>query len=372
MRVLFWSELFWPHIGGAEIGGLQLISGLRKRGHTFSVVTRQDDSSESTHQEYQSTPIVRFPFWKSLAARKPEQLLKIRRDLIKFLRGFSPDLVHIHSLGPSSLFYIETAQAYECPLLVTLTSHPPEILVGVQLFKRIVESADWITAKSFSAVSRARDLVPDITPRSSVVYRGVSNDSVTSESEPPLYPTILCVGRLGKEKGFDLAIQALSCICSHFPEARMVFAGHGPERDSLEKLTGLLGLTRNIKFLGWVIPERIPALMRDATVVMIPSRRECLPRVAVEAAYLRKPVIGANVGGMAEVVIHGQTGILVEPESPSKLAEAAVELLTNRERASAMGMAALHRAIPMFDLNRCIDAYHSIYEQLTLVRSGSG
>ena len=169
MRVLFWSELFWPHIGGAEIGGLQLISGLRKHGHSITVVTRHDEPSLLTREEHHGIPIFRFPFWKALADRNPAQLLKARQEVLKLIQDLAPDLVHIHSLGPSVLFYLETAKVHAAPLLVTLTSHPPEILVGMQMFKRILGSANWVTAKSTAALSRARKLVPEIIPRSSSI-----------------------------------------------------------------------------------------------------------------------------------------------------------------------------------------------------------
>jgi glycogen(starch) synthase len=369
MRVLFWSELFWPHIGGAEIGGLQLISGLREQGHTITVVTRQDDPSLPARDEHQGIPIFRFPFWKAFADRNPAQLLKARQEVGKLKRGFGPDLVHIHSLGPSSLFYLETATTHEAPLLVTLTREDPETVVGLQLLERILTSANWVTAKSTAALSRARQLVPEIGSRSSVVYRGIPSHVVKTKHLSTLYPTILCVGRLSREKGFDFAIQAFSIIHAHYPEARMIIAGNGPERSSLCGLADSLGLNENVEFPGWVKPENVPTLLSTATVVMVPSRRECLPRVAVEAALLGKPVIATKVGGMAEVVVHGQTGILVEAEAPQALAEATLGLLADPRKAFTMGEAARDRAGEIFDMDRCINAYQSLYEKLALVKS---
>ena len=369
MRVLFWSEMFWPHLGGAELGGLELILSLRQRGHEFIIVTRQDDPSLPAHEEYRGIPIFRFPFWRAFADRNPTQLLKARQEVDKLKRKFAPDLIHIHSLGPSVLFHLETAKAHVAPLLVTLTSHPPELSIGLQLFKRVLGSANWVTAKSTATLSRARQLLPEINHHSSVVYRGVKAPQVTHQEESATFDNILCVGRLSTEKGFDLAIQAFSQVLVHFPQARLIIVGNGPENSSLVKQTQSLGLTEKIVFLGWISPEKLPAILLTATIVMIPSRREALPRVAVEAAFFAKPVVATRVGGMAEVVVHEQTGLLVEPESSQALATGALGLLADPEKASAMGEAARDRAREIFDMNRFINSYQDLYEQLVLVKS---
>ena len=150
----------------------------------------------------------------------------------------------------------------------------------------------------------------------------------------------------------------------------MTIAGHGPEHDSLQKLVLSLGLTERIRFLGWVIPEHIPKLLEAAMVVMIPSRLECLSRVAVEAALSAKPVITTNVGGMAEVVVHDKTGMVVEAENPQALAKACLDLLTHPPKASSLGEAARERALEVFDKTRCVDTYHNLYEQLGSVHAG--
>ena len=102
---------------------------------------------------------------------------------------------------------------------------------------------------------------------------------------------------------------------------------------------------------------------------MIPSRREALSRVAVEAALLAKPIVATRVGGVPEVVLHGRTGLLVEPESSQALAEGALRLLADPGKAVAMGEAARDRTLEIFDMNRCINTYQSLYEQLVLVKS---
>lgn len=369
MRILFWTEGFWPRIGGVERGALELVLALRQRGHEIIVMTRQDDPGLPEHENHHGVRIVRVPFLRAMADRNPGQLLTIRQEVTQLIRDFAPDVTHAHSLGPNLLLQVETAHVHPAPLLVTLTSHPPEVLVGIQLFKIILESASWVTAKSMAALSRARELVPDIGSRSSVVYRGVPRPEGASEPLSARFPTIVCMGRLAREKGFDLAIRAFAAIRPHFTNIRMIIGGDGPERRALEELVRSLNLTDHIDFAGWVNPEGVASFLSAATVVMIPSRRECLPRVAVEAALLAKPVIATMVGGIPEVVVDGQTGMVVEPEDPHALAQATLYLLANPEQASGMGTIACDRAQKLFHMPHCIDAYHELYAKLAFAHS---
>ncbi len=369
MRVLFWSELFWPHIGGAELGALELILSLRQRGYEFIVVTRQDDPSQSPVDQYEGVPIYRFPFWKAFADRNLPQLFKARKGFAKLKHDFAPDLVHLHSLGPSALFYLETTKVHPVPLLVTLTGMSFENQSGLELFKSVLRSSDWVTVKSKAILDRVVQIIPEIGLRSSVVYRG------KRDLLPQLYPSltillrIVCVGRLAKEKGFDLALSALACIVNRYPEVEMVIAGDGPERSSLEQQAKSLGITDKVQWLGWVAPEKVPALLATSQVVLIPSRSEGLPRVAVEAALMARPVVGTRVGGMPEVIVHQQTGLLVEAENGAALAEAIIFMLTHQEEAVTMGHSARRLALERFNLEHCVDSYQALYQQLTLDKS---
>ena len=128
-------------------------------------------------------------------------------------------------------------------------------------------------------------------------------------------------------------------------------------------------MREKVKFLGWIAPEEIPALLATAHLVLIPSRYEGLPRVAVEAALMAKPVVATRVGGISEVVLHQKTGLLVEPENNTALAEAISFLLAHQEEATTMGHSARSLALKKFNLEHCVDSYQSLYQRLTLGKS---
>ena len=366
MRILFWTELFWPYIGGAEVFAAKLLLALRERGHEFIVVTRQDDPSLPETSSFNGIPVYRFPFYATLLAGNIDQLIKIRRQVIELKRAFAPVLAHINSFGPSVLFHLGTANAHPAPLLFTLhgDQYPPPVGRDT-LLEQALRAADWVTVPSVATVEYTRHLVPGFVPRVSVIYNGVEVPSLRPEPLPIAAPRLLCLGRLFAEKGVDLLLTALASIVDRCPQARLVIAGDGPERSALEQQAAELGLGHRVEFTGWIAPAAVPALINTATLVVMPSRREALPLVALEAASMARPVVATRVGGLPEVVAHEQTGLLVAPEDSDALAEAIAFLLEHPETARRMGQAARRRAEEVFSWTRCVDAYETLYRRLT-------
>jgi glycogen(starch) synthase len=175
------------------------------------------------------------------------------------------------------------------------------------------------------------------------------------------------LGRLTEQKGFDIAVRALRAVVNRFPNVRLTIAGDGPERHNLEQLVSELGLEQVVDFIGWVAPEQVPALLNTATVVIMPSRWEGLPLVALEAALMARPLVVTPVEGLPEVVIHQRTGLLVEKENSEALAEAIGFLLSRPEAAAAMGQAARRHVQAVFSFENCVNAYEAVYRRLATV-----
>jgi glycogen synthase len=110
VRILFWSDLFWPYIGGSEIFAAKLLLALSER-HEFMVVTRQDRPDLPSADFYGGIAIRRFPFCAALAGRDVRQVIDLRRQVTALKENFASDLVHVHNFGPSVLFHLETGGA---------------------------------------------------------------------------------------------------------------------------------------------------------------------------------------------------------------------------------------------------------------------
>jgi glycogen(starch) synthase len=232
------------------------------------------------------------------------------------------------------------------------------------LTRQALQNADWVCCVSSAVLAELKRSVPAINGRSSVIHNGVELPAVPADPVPVETPRLLCLGRLVPAKGFELAVSALGSIAARYPNVRMVIAGDGPERAKLEQQVGQLGLNRMIEFIGWVEPHEVLSLIHTSTAVLMPSWREGLPTVALQAGLMGRPIIASRVGGLPEVVLHQQTGLLVEKGDSGAIAAAITYLLDYPERAIKMGQQARQRVQEHFIWERCVAAYDSLYRQL--------
>lgn len=366
MRIVIWSELFWPYLGGAEIFATKLISSLQDRDYEFMVITSKYTSDLPDEDRYIGVPIYRFPFREALGGSGIELFTQLRSQVLKTRQQFKPDLALINGISPNTIFYLMANGVQPSPVIVRVNQ---EILCGEPPGKRtitgkVLSAAAWVACVSTPLLAQIRRLVPEISIRSSVIRNGLEYPEVTPTPLPFEAPMLLCLGRLVRQKGFDLALAAFASISDRFPKMRLVVAGDGPERASMERQIATLGLANRVEFRGWVAPEDIVNLINTATVVLMPSRLEGLPSVALQAGIMARPVVATPIGGLSEIVLHQQTGLLIPPEDQVGLAEAIVFLLEHPEAAVQMGQAIRDRVKDMFSWQQCVDAYDTLFRQL--------
>jgi len=152
--------------------------------------------------------------------------------------------------------------------------------------------------------------------------------------------TLLCLGRLVRVKGADVAIEAVAGL----RDAELLIAGEGPERTRLERLACERGA--RVRFLGCVGGTRKHALLAAADALVLPSRRlrsgrtEGVPTTMLEAMAAGLPIVASDVGGIASMIDHDRNGLLVEPERPVDLARGVTRLRCDRELGARMAEAA--------------------------------
>jgi glycogen(starch) synthase len=362
VNVIFWAERFWPQIGGVEILGRQLILALRRRGHEFIVLTSPAGSETEGEAVVAGIPVLRLPFQRALARRSLKEIRKLTDRVAEALNTFQPDLIHLNSSQPS-IFFLRLALARSSvPLLLTVHEPPDPEADPNSLLGRVIRSADWVAAVSRAMLLRARRLAPEITPRSSVVYNSLEPPLREPSDLPFNPPRLLGIGRMIPEKGFDLAIEALARVRTVFPEARLVLAGDGPARPLLEQWAAKLELGAAVEFAGWCRPEKITELINASTVVVVPSRwPEPFGLAALEAALNARPVVASRVGGLPEVVIHNETGLLFEKGDSAALAQQVIFLFQSHALAVRMGRVARQRALTRFSPERMAEEYDALY-----------
>jgi len=363
MKILYWTELFWPHIGGIEVLSTQLIPALQERGYEFAVVTSHSHLDLPDQTVYQDIPIYRFHFLTSLNNNNLRQSITARQQVAKLKQSFKPDLVHLHFSGPSAYFHLQTVTAHPAPTLITIHSLPKHRSKQHGLLARTLHDASWVNTVSTTTLDELRQLVPEIKSRSSVIYNGLEMPPLKPAPLAFEAPRLLCLGRFLDWKGFDLAISAFATLQERFPQARLMIAGDGPEKPNLEQQVVELELNDRIEFTGWIAPDEVATLINTATMVIIPSRTgEMLPVVALQAAQMARPVIATRVAGLPEFVTHQQTGLLVEKDNSTALADAIAFLLEHSEMTTRMGQVARQKAQEVFGLKPCVEAYDKLYQ----------
>ncbi|HTY45072.1 MAG TPA: glycosyltransferase family 4 protein [Patescibacteria group bacterium] len=370
MKILYWTETFWPHIGGVEVLSRQFIPAMQKRGYDFTVITSHTNPGHPDETRYGDIPVHRFHFRSALASRNLKQLRSALENAAKLKKALKPDLVHINTCYPSVFFHLRTMHTHRAPTLLAVHELPAGCLKENAVFAHMVSEADWVVAVSQAMLQGVRRLAPDIAERSSLINNALDSPDIAPLPLPFKPARLLCVGRLIKAKGFDLALEALALLKSSFPCLRLIIAGDGLARQDLESRLTALGIQDMVEFIGWVSPDRICDVMNTATAVIVPSRwQEPFGLVALEAAHMARPVVAARVGGLPEIVIDGETGLLFDKEDSAGLAGAITFLLEHPHTAQKMGEEARKRVRNLFNWKELVNSYDTLYKKL--IQKGS-
>lgn len=165
---------------------------------------------------------------------------------------------------------------------------------------------------------------------------------------------VVCIGALSREKRFDLALRAVAAVDG----VTLAIVGAGPERERLAALGSEI-LGARVRFLGST--DAPGEALAAADVVLVPSETEGQPAVAIEAGLSGLPVVGTRVGGMADVVLHDRSGVLVEQGNAQALALGILRALARREE---MGAAAREHCLTHFDMNRIAGRWSALLQSL--------
>jgi glycosyltransferase involved in cell wall biosynthesis len=177
-------------------------------------------------------------------------------------------------------------------------------------------------------------------------------------------PLVLTLARMNEQKGHEYLLEAAALV----PEGRFVLAGDGPCRVLLEAQARALDLDERVVFLGH--RQDVPELLASCDLFVLPSLFEGLPLSILEAMATAKPVIATAVGGTAEAVLHGETGLLVPPADPAALAAAIRTVLSDPLLAQRLATAGRARVRQEFAAETMVQRVTDIYEEVLDSRGG--
>lgn len=232
----------------------------------------------------------------------------------------------------------------------------------------------WVTlflANSLSTKKWSMDTEGIPGERIRVIHNGIDPDfyrAVTRESRreyrsllaiPDDVPVIGIVSNLRPVKGVNVFLRAAREIRGKGAGARFIIVGDGPERESLVKLSGDLGLSGSVHFLGR--RDDVAPLLSAFDIGVLSSLSESFSNALVEYCAAGLPVVTTDVGGSREAVLQGVNGLVVPPGDHGALAGAVMSVLTDKALALRMGEKGRERARELFSLRRCVEETEEIY-----------
>ncbi len=359
-------------IAGSERHLLYLLPGLREHGVETRVFVLEDPRRPADAWcqalEERGETVERVPIHGHL---DPGLLRRLVRRLI----AFKPDVVHTHLLH-ADVYGLTAAKRAGVPHAVS-SRHNDDAFRHNPLIKwlnrRVMRHADRVIAVSGSVARFVAEVEGTPPQRVVTIHYGLDvpscpgNTRETARSRLGLagnqdLTLIGFVGRLVRQKGVDVALEAFAKAHRGYPQSRVVIVGDGPLRRDLEAQTRRLELMESVIFAGWTDDAR--DVMPAFDIVVAPSRWEGFGLVVLEAMSHGLPVIATNAGSFPEIVIDGETGLLVTPECPAALAKAMGELLIDNRRAAALGQRGRARAVESFSVGKMVDATVHVYERM--------
>lgn len=217
-----------------------------------------------------------------------------------------------------------------------------------------VQKMDGIQPSRVKVVYNA---IPDSFARLLLAEESPATSVTAPEKKRPLLLSVCTLVKGNEFKGVDTVLQVLPKILKTLPRLQYVVVGEGEIRAKLQSIAAQLGVAENVAFGGEVTDAELADFYRRCDVFVLPSRGQELRgeiggegfgRVYVEAALAGKPVIGSRCGGASEAVLHGKTGLLVNPVSTDEVAEAVLAILGNPRLAADMGSAGRKWALDTF------------------------
>jgi glycosyltransferase involved in cell wall biosynthesis len=230
------------------------------------------------------------------------------------------------------------------------------------LNKYVLKRADLICSTSRFMIKNTVDLRPQNVPITHIPF-GVNCDLFCKMPHLKNNETDSCL-RLGFVKTLlpkyapDILLSAMPKICEQVPDVHLIIAGRGMMDEQLKNMTKELGIADKVTLTGFIANEKLPELFNSFDIFVHPSiwDSETFGVVVVEASACGCPVVATRVGGVPEVCIDGQTGILVEPNNPDALAEAIIKLAKNPQLRHNMGKAGRDFVVNNYDWNKNVQS----------------
>ncbi len=280
------------------------------------------------------------------------------------------DRIHCHFGNNGAATGMLAAMLAKVPF--SMTCHGSELLDPAR--HRL---ADKVARASFvacvSRYGRAQLMLtcpPEQWDRLHIVRCGVAATHGRTAGPHNAVPQILCVGRLSREKGHLILLDALARLRDRGCVARLTLIGDGPMRAMIEDRIRTLKLGDLVTLTGSLAPEAVAVYYRQTDVLALASFSEGVPVVLMEAMAHGLPVVASRVGGIPELVEHDVSGLLVAPGDADELADALKRVITEPDLAIRLGQAGVRAVEREFLLGPAVERLIALFRQSDAVTKG--
>jgi glycogen synthase len=375
MRIALLPSAYAPAVGGVEVLTARLAHQLVARGHGVEVWTaRSKGDTLPSEESIDGIRVRRFVFTLPQASagsllRLPLASISTVGQLSSAAHQFKPDVLHVQCFSGNGTYATILSRLAKIPLVVTLQGETVmddhdiyDHSVTLRRSLRIgLRQAAAVTGCSGFTLEDARDRFGLDVQKAQVIFNGVDVDETPPAAIDLRFERyVLGLGRVVRKKGFDLLLDAFSEIASAHPDVGLVIGGDGAERESLRRRAHDLALAARVHLPGRLRRAEVAAVMRNAEVLVMPSRVEPFGIVALEAWRAGVPVIVSSHGGAPEFIEHGVSGLIVDPFDSSCLGSALESLLASPVQRATLAEAA-RKELPRFSWVELAQSYELVY-----------
>lgn len=284
--------------------------------------------------------------------------------------GFLPEGTESFLAGGSRVAFARAVRAGATKGTVAICAHPfiTPVLLGTAarylvhahgidvweklgwLRRKALREAAMVTTSSTDTAHRVRELQGVAPERTTVLWPALDASFPMPEQKTSESPIILSLARLSRgdvTKGIPELLEIFASLAPEFPEWQLLVAGDGDDRARLEAMANMLAPGR-VSFAGRVSDAELHALLREAAVFALPSRKEGFGIVYVEAMANALPVLAVSAGGITDVVVHEETGLLPAPGDAGALRTALTSLMSDADLRRRLGAAGRRRVLEHF------------------------
>jgi glycosyltransferase involved in cell wall biosynthesis len=395
VRILHVTTFIFPDLhAGAERFVRGTARAQAAAGHEVTVLAGSQGQPPSEEQT-DGFRLLRYPIAKVRGFRFYRDVRSQVNARLRMIAGEGFDILHAHQIASAApalrssfpshkvlSFHASYRLEFEAERLDGAPSGGGQILdfgnrlksmaIGM-LDRQCLLHAERITVHTQFVLDQVREIAPRVMDRVRIVPPGVDLERFSpgdpaaarrSFGFPEDRPLIVTVRRLARRMGLDLFLQALARLEAHGLTFAAAIGGVGPERESLERLCGELGLGPRVRFLGRVPDDQLPDLLRAADLFVLPTRSmEGFGLVTIEALACGVPVVATNTGATPEILAPIDPGLLTAPD-PEALAATIRGLLSNPGRRSEVGARGVESVRSRYAWDRCVASLDGVYGEL--------